>query len=265
MRFWGCICLVITMFLWSSPDALAGQLSDRLEQFPQWTNKPPVRAARGDLVYPEWMDGTWEVTSTLVEQVAPLAPKIVTPGFEKNRSYLDLPVKFEVRFADQYLFSEISVRPLFFLPGKQPIVADRAFNGLEIARAYLGDNDVLSVKVDPNNPNRQITFLAGKRLLISTVTKRGTETPATDRFVATELAQQVFRGNSQIYINQVETTTAYQLEKPGKVVADQVTAIYLSPQDPDYFMATGRPAALYRYQLELTSIDEETVSNGEPK
>ena len=36
-----------------------------------------------------------------------------------------------------------------------------------------------------------------------------------------------------------------------KVEADQVTAIYLSPKDPDYFTAGGHPVALYRYRLEL--------------
>nr|WP_319592620.1 hypothetical protein [Zarconia navalis] len=36
-----------------------------------------------------------------------------------------------------------------------------------------------------------------------------------------------------------------------RVTADRVTAIYLSPQDPDYFKAQDRPVALYRYRLDL--------------
>ncbi|MGJ3251150.1 MAG: DUF6816 family protein [Elainellaceae cyanobacterium] len=30
-----------------------------------------------------------------------------------------------------------------------------------------------------------------------------------------------------------------------------MTAIYLSPQDPDYFKANGHPVALYRYRYRL--------------
>ncbi len=251
MRFWACICLALTMLLWSTTDTLAGQLSDRLEKFPQWDSKPLVQLAQGDLVYPEWMAGTWEVTSTLAEQVAPLAPKIITPGFEGNRRYLDRPVKFQVRFGEQYSSISMILPMSSLISGKLPIVADRAFNGLKIARAYLGDRAVLSVKVDPNNPNRQITFLQSNSMLISTVTGRNSETLALDRFVATELTQQVFRGKSRIYVNEVETTTAYHLLESGKIEANQVTAIYLSPQDPDYFIAVGRPVALYRYRLEL--------------
>lgn len=251
MRFWACICLALTMLLWSTTDTLAGQLSDRLEKFPQWDSKPLVQLAQGDLVYPEWMAGTWEVTSTLAEQVAPLAPKIITPGFEGNRRYLDRPVKFQVRFGEQYSSISMILPMSSLISGKLPIVADRAFNGLKIARAYLGDRAVLSVKVDPNNPNRQITFLQSNSMLISTVTGRNSEILALDRFVATELTQQVFRGKSRIYVNEVETTTAYHLLESGKIEANQVTAIYLSPQDPDYFIAVGRPVALYRYRLEL--------------
>jgi len=78
----------------------AGILTDRLALFPQWDGKPSVQAVKGseDLVYPDWMAGTWNVTSTLVEMVAPLAPDVVTPGFAGNRQFLDKPVSFLVRF-----------------------------------------------------------------------------------------------------------------------------------------------------------------------
>jgi hypothetical protein len=43
------------------------------------------------------------------------------------------------------------------------------------------------------------------------------------------------------------------------ITADQITAIYLSPQDPDYFktlvsdnpLSGPRPVALYRYSMEF--------------
>jgi hypothetical protein len=301
IRIWG-LCLALVLLL-SAGEAQAGQLADRLAQFPTWESKPPVAEAKGDLIYPDWMEGTWKVTSTLIDLLAPLAPEVVTPGFEGNRRYLNQPVSFLVRFqaandlpkdSDQGTQTVISDR---FLPIKtynrdttptnsgseqlpspyatREVVADRAFNGLNIAEAYLGDRMIQSVKVDPNSPNRQITSLSTGRQLVSVVTGRASETPAPDQFIATELSQQIFRGTPQLYFNQVETTTAYQLLREAKlpgtaeqnpegsespsltIEGDQITAIYLSPQDPDYFKAQAKPVALYRYRLELLPEDKK--------
>jgi hypothetical protein len=264
------LCLVLVFLLWSG-EAQAGQLADRLAQFPNWTSKPAVTTDEGDLVYPEWMEGTWNVTSTLVEQVAPLAPDVVTPGFESNRRYLDQPVNFLVRFQTVNPSPSAAFEPLIPLKrqnsgqvqgqrfSKSPaVVADRVFNGLNIAKAYLGDRIIESVKVDPDSPNRQITSLRTGRQLISIVTGRASETPSPNRFIGTEVTNQVFRGTPQPYFNQVETTTAYQLLKSSRLAieADQVTAIYLSPQDADYFKALERPVALYRYRLELLPVSQ---------
>ncbi len=244
--FWGCF-LILGLLLWGG-EAQAGVLADRLPQFPHW-EIPPVSAAKGDLVYPDWMKGTWNVTSTLVDLVAPLAPEIVTPGFESNRRHLNQPVSFPVRFKTQDAITLASTKRK-----NQPVVADRAFNGLSIGKAYLGDRAILSVKVDPNSPNRQVTLLRGDRQLVSIVTSRGTETLAPDRFIATEVSQQIFRGTPHLYFNIVETTTAYH-QLHSSIEANQVTAIYLSPQDPDYFKAVDRPVALYRYQLQLLPVE----------
>lgn len=239
------LCLVLALLFWGF-DARAGQLANRLSQFPNWESKPPVSPAKGDLIYPPWMAGTWQVTSTLVDLAAPLAPKVVTPGFESNRQNLHRPVIFLVRFQPMRKRSD-------------DIIADRAYNGTHIARAYLGDRAVQSVKVDPNNPNRQITFLRGDIQLVNLVTTRGTETPAPDEFITTEVAQQIFRSQGRLYLNEVETTTAYQYRDDRMIQAEQVTAIYLSPQDPDYFQALSRPVALYRYHLELLPINDKKL------
>ncbi|HHP7230696.1 MAG TPA: DUF6816 family protein [Xenococcaceae cyanobacterium] len=121
----------------------------------------------------------------------------------------------------------------------------------------------VKVKVAPDNPNQQITLLPGERQLIATVTKRGTETPNAEKFIATEVTKQLFRSPARIYLNEVETTSDYQLISGSDTVkAEQITAIYLSPQDPDYFRAGDRPVALYRYQLALKKIPikEEKVN-----
>ena len=117
---------------------------------------------------------------------------------------------------------------------------------------------MLSVKVDPDSPNRQITFLRGERQLVSIVAARATENTPDAKFITTEVFQQLFKGGARPYFNTVESTTAYrQLAVSNSVIeADQVTAVYLSPQDPDYFKAGSRPVALYRYRLEFIPIDE---------
>ena len=245
---------IVLSFVLLVQSAVAAPLASRLDSFPEWNQKPPVKVAQGDLHYPQWISGTWEAESTLVEQIAPLAPEIVSPGFEDNQQYIDLPVKFLVRFGAEYYTPEkrLFVPQLKLNNNRQnPVVADRVFNGEHIAAAYLGNKNVLKVKVDPDNPNKQITFLQGDRKLISTVTGRATETPNSNRFIATEVTKQLFRSPERIYLNEVETTSDYQLIESENIQARQITAIYLSPQDPDYFTAGDRPVAIYRYQLNL--------------
>lgn len=257
---------LILGLMFGKTDAQAGQLAERLSEFPDWNHKPMIQKAQGDLYYPQWMEGEWDVTSTLVDKVAPLAPQISTPGFEKNSTLMNQPIEFKVRFKTVQALPKLQIFPLtlfFTQAGSEEqengkiypkIVSDRAFNGFNMGRAILGENGILSVKVDPTNPHRLITALPGNVELVSTVTGRSLEIPSEDQFIATEISQQVFESSSQIYFNEVETTTAYkaELNAPVKsIVGDQVTAIYLSPQDPNFFAASGHPVALYRYKLKL--------------
>jgi hypothetical protein len=228
----------------------------------------------GDLYYPEWFVGPWEITSTLVDLLAPLAPNVTTPGFEGNRVLLHQPITTQVRFIippDSRSSSILELKPTSLSSNSsQVVVSDRAFNGLNLAKAYLGERAVVAVKVDPGNPNRQITLLRGDRRersdgsnrargirqLVSVVTERATEAPTHREFITSELFQQFFQGSSQLYLNTVETTTDYHYH-PGDnpaITANQITAIYLSPQDPNYFKTKDNPVALYRYQLELRSL-----------
>ena len=247
-------CLILFSLLFSfSSTAIAASLADRIQQFPQWNNKPPIQLAKGDLKYPEWMAGTWNVESTLIEKIAPLAPEIVSPGFEDNNDYIDRAIAFKVRFGEEYFTASKSLLSFFNSP-KPFVVADRAFNGKKIAEAYLGEDNVYQVKTDPDNPNQQITFLRGERKLISKVTGRNRETPSDREFIATEITQQLFRSPERLYLNEVETTSDYHLLDSGNIEADQITAIYLSPQDPDYFTAGDRPVALYRYRLIMNKL-----------
>lgn len=250
-----------------SAQAVAGTLTERQQAFPNWQNKPSVAVSEGDLAYPQWMLGTWRMDSTLVDMVAPLAPEIVTPGFEGNRQFLGKPVPAVIKFVEKSVSKGRFLNQPLFNDAEDDveIVSDRAFNGLSLARAYLGDDWVKAVKVDPDNPNRQITFLKDNQQLISTVTGRRVEVPNAGSFATTEVFQQFFRNPSTgagsdtvptVYLNEVENTTIYRKRADPNfpIGADQMTAIYLSPQDPNYFKAKDQPVALYRYQLSFTPM-----------
>lgn len=263
-------CLIF-LLVFCNGNANAGELNQRLKKFPQWEKLTDLQPAVGDLIYPEWMKGEWQVKSILLNLVAPLAPDIVTPGFESNRQYLNQPVSFKVRFVNQQaLISVLKAEgkkqlDWGFSRGDNKsysVIADRAYNGLNLARAILGNDVVKAIKVDPDTPNRQITFLRGERQLVTIVKSRATENTADGRFIATEVFQQLFKGGSRPYLNSVESTTAYRplstssTSNPA-IEANQVTAVYLSSQDPDYFKAANKPVALYRYRLEFFPIARE--------
>jgi hypothetical protein len=261
-----CIC-AIAICLSISPSALAGKLSDRIDRFPNWAGAAQVTQHEGELSYPEWFEGRWQATSTLLEQIAPLAPEVVTPGFESNRQYIDKPIEFTVQFVPNQPAKVAKFSPLNLprlkskLPAPQ-ILADRAFNGLNIATAYLGAANVTSVKIDPQNSTKQITQLTQDRELEAFVTGFDLETAQSNQFVSTELSQQIFRTSSTIYLNIVETTTSYQFSPTPtpSITATQISAIYLSPKDPDYFRTIdklqSRPVALYKYRLSLVPTPE---------
>jgi hypothetical protein len=251
-------CLSAIAIWWSSSEgAISGVLSDRIDRYPNWDTLPPVAQHEGELNYPQWFRGSWLATSTLLAQTAPLAPEIVTPGFENNRQYIDRPIEFTVRFVPSDPARDVQM-PLNLprlksnLPIPQ-IVADRAFNGSNIATAYLGAANVKSVKVDPQNHTKQITQLTQDRQLEAFVTGFDREIPDATHFIAAEVSQQVFRTSATIYLNTVETTTSYQFSaNPNpKITATQISAIYLSPQDPDYFRSGNRAVAVYKYRLDL--------------
>lgn len=260
--------------------AQAETISHRMETFPHW-QQPHLPAAAGDLIYPAWFQGDWRMESTLTQMVAPLSPEIVSPGFQQQTVYLDQPISSQVRFQSATELQTASPTsqsvglgvPIAQRSSKNAlraspeIVADRAFNGLSLARAYLGEAAVLQVQVDPKNPNRQRTQFRGGRELIATITGRQTESPNSEVFLTTELSQQQFQRGKQVFFNTVETTTAYhlQVESPSpsaissqpQIWATQITAIYLSPQDPDYLKALNQPVALYQYTLKLTRDQSE--------
>jgi hypothetical protein len=240
------VLLLMLLFFWQN-GAVAASLPQHIADFPRWS-LPTNLLTEGELIYPQWFAGEWQATSILREQVAPLAPAVVTPGFDRNKANIDRPYQFRVRFGS----TTTTVAAGIAVERKsEKIVADRTFNGEQIANAYLGANAVKSIQTSDRPRVVQVTKLSNGTELRSTVTGYGSELLGSDSFVTTEVDQQIFQGKTT-YLNTVETTTKYRLVGKHHITADQVTAIYLSPQDPDYFRSLQRPVALYRYTLELT-------------
>ncbi|MCM1983079.1 DUF6816 family protein [Lyngbya confervoides] len=254
------LLLGLSLGLWTRPPVLAGPLSDRLAAFPNWDAPPPGKVAQGELIYPDWFEGTWQATSTLRQALAPLAPEIVTPGFENNRQLLDQPVQFTVRFYNQRLAPPLKAQrgiTQFPAPALQGIVADRRFNSVSLGKATLGEGSVRSVSIDPEDPRRLVTQFRQGQQLVSESRERATES-TPQRWMTSELFQQTFRSPPQIYLNRVENTTDYHQVDSRHIAARQITAIYLSPQDPDFFRARNRPVALYQYELMLEKPGSES-------
>ncbi|MEN9768066.1 MAG: hypothetical protein RLZZ32_2026 [Cyanobacteriota bacterium] len=191
------LLLILISWLNPSPAWSAGGLEQRLEQWPAWSLPAPLsRPGHRDLVYPSWFEGDWIATSHDLS------------GQELDLQY---PVRFELSRGAQ-------------------VVGDRAFNARSVGQALLGDQ-LLEVRNDPRNPNRQLADLSQDQQLESTVTGRRTEQPSADSFLADELSLQVLHGPGDPRVSQVETLSRYRRIDPDRIEAQQWQVSYGSPAD----------------------------------
>jgi len=181
---------------WMSPQPSApGPLERRLANWPAWSLPAPLpRPDRGDLIWPAWFQGEWEVSSTPAEGSEP-------------------PQRWRARFQAD---------------GEDGALADRAFNAGQIGSALLGDG-LISVRNDPANPNRQVSGLRGDRQLESTVVGRRSARPNGATFLADELTLQVLHGPGTPRISRVEVLGLWQRLEDGSISGEQWQASYASP------------------------------------
>ena len=251
------LLLVINLFIIHPSSALAITLEQRINSYPQWNKKINLPQPDRDLIFPDWFAGKWQVSNILKEQIAPLAPQFKTPGFDQNQEYIDQEIVFDVQYIpiieipkqDSFLPTVVNNKPV--------IIADRAFNGKSIAQAYLGEENVEKVITNSRNSTEQITKFNGENQLISTIIGRKQKTISEDKIITSEITRQFFRRPQSVYLNFVESTTEYELINPQLIKGKQISAIYLSPEDPDYFLALDKPVALYYYELILKKYDSE--------
>lgn len=90
------LIVIISILVTNINPIFALSLEDRINQYPSWQQKILLPKPEKDLIFPDWFEGKWEVTSILKEQIAPLAPKFQTPGFEQNNEYIDKKYSFQL-------------------------------------------------------------------------------------------------------------------------------------------------------------------------
>ncbi len=190
---------ILLCLLWGMHPAaaLAGEtvLEQRLSRWPTWSLPAPLpRPAQNDLIYPDWFAGHWQATS-------------------HDPSGREPDLHYTVQFGRD---------------ARGRVVGDRAFNATAIGQALLGPQ-LLEVRNDPRNPNRQLAELQGDQALESTVVGRRSEQPADDQFIADELALQVLHGPGDPRVSRVETLSRYRRIAPGRIEAEQWQASYGSP------------------------------------
>ena len=193
----GLLALLIGItILMSGAPAWASPLSERVGQWPAWSLPGPLKrpSSKGDLIYPDWFEGLWEVNSIDVD-----APE-------------DAPLIHQARFVRDR---------------RGRLVSDRSFNALAIGKALLGDQ-LLRVEDDPDSANRQIAKLKGDQRLETTVTGRRQETLDAATFLADELVLQIMHAPGPPRLSRIETLSRYS-RCGDDICADQWQGRYAPP------------------------------------
>jgi len=215
-----------------------GSLESRVALAPSLTT-PSYGLEGQDLYYPDWFEGTWQLTSTLTDLTAPLGVEYTNPtSFAKSQRERGQPLTYFVRF---------------YRNDQGRMIADRVFNTIAAIQASQGQGSVLEVILDVNQPDRQLIRLSGNRRGELYITRRHSEHPTPTRFNSLEFYRQVLGSLNRIPVTKdVETTTLYRQINGDTLEATQLIAVFLVPTDERYFASTGRAVTIYRYALKLT-------------
>ncbi len=171
-------------------------------RFPSSIKRPGIR---DDLIYPNWFEGVWDVTSE-IESDQNQEPIIHSAKFSYNTS--------------------------------GNLIADREYNTRSYALSTK-TGGFLSVKNDPKSPNRQFAKLTDDRYLETKIIGRLQEKVDNNIFITDELILQIFHTPELSRVSQVETLTEF--EKCGSsqnneinlsdfdICGEQFQAIYNQP------------------------------------
>lgn len=225
------LCLAIPV----RADGSATLLEQRLQAWPDWQLPAPLPRPdrRGDLVYPAWFAGEWQVTS------------------------LDLTAEGETG-------APLRHQARFLLDTQQRVVPDRAFNALAIGRAVLG-SALLTVEQPADDHTRQLARLRNDQLLETTVIGRRQSDPQQEPFTTDELVLQIVHGPGSPRISRVETLSRYHPCTPRpaaveRICAEQWQARFSGPEQG----LDAAPLARAHYRLALTRLPDQPETDGSP-
>ena len=156
----------------------SSQLLERKSIWPDWRLPSLLKRPgfKDDLIYPEWFEGLWDVNSKL-------------EGDNNEESILH------------------SAKFIYNSSGK--LIADREYN-TESYALNTKNAGFLSVKNDPNSPNRQFAQLTEDRYLETKIIGRLQEKINNNIFITDELILQILHTPEFSRISQVETLTEFK-------------------------------------------------------
>jgi len=169
-------------------------LAMRILQWPQWQLPAPLqRPGRGDLVYPDWFLGEWQVNSS------------------DGSSYRVRFIPSAAGVVGDRSFNAAAV--------------GRAVLGEQLGR-------VASDPANPNRQIAQLRMAEDRWLeLESTVVGRRREQPAAGELLVDELALQILHGAGDPAVSRVETLSRFRRQQDGSIQAEQWQASYGSPAE----------------------------------
>jgi hypothetical protein len=178
----------------AGPGEADQQLAMRILQWPQWQLPAPLqRPGRGDLVYPDWFLGEWQVNSS------------------DGSNYRVRFIPSAAGVVGDRSFNAAAV--------------GRAVLGEQLGR-------VASDPANPNRQIAHLRLADGQRLeLESTVVGRRREQPISGELLVDELALQVLHSAGDPAVSRVETLSRFRRQQDGSILAEQWQATYGSPAE----------------------------------
>ena len=201
-------------------------LAERFDSWPRWSLPAPLPRPRRrqDLIYPEWFEGTWQVTSEMLSGDGRPLPE-------------DEPLRHCARFLHNQ---------------RGELVGDRPYNAGSVGKALLGER-LLSVEQDPDRVNRQLARLQGDALLETTVIGRRESNPGNPAdFYSDELVLQILHGPGAPRLSRIETLTHYK-RCGDSICADQRQVSHAGPGLETDQTLEGRSSS---FRLTLTPLQQ---------
>ena len=183
------------------------QLIARASIWPDWRVPSLLKRPgfRDDLIYPDWFEGAWDVNNKI-------------EGDESEK-----PLLYSAKFIHN---------------SSGELIADREYNTESYALS-IKNSGFLSVKNDPNSPNRQFAKFTDDRYIETKIIGRLQEKINNNIFITDELILQILHTPELSRVSQVETLTkfikcgTYENSEPQsnnlKICGEQFQAIYKQP------------------------------------